>query len=113
LIRASATVNLNVRSQKFLFHLLIELSLSTTSMISSRQRSQDIITIEQQYDKFKLPKLPKKFRDLLTVINIINALIDKNKQQQYVKQCLEQSYNILGQNLKITEDDVQTSYTLF
>ncbi|CAF2798974.1 unnamed protein product [Rotaria sp. Silwood2] len=82
-------------------------------LVLQRQHSQDIVTIEQQYDKFKLSKFPEKFRDLLTVINIINALIDKNKQQQYFKQLLEQSYNILGQNLKITEDDVQTSYTLF
>ncbi|CAF3581442.1 unnamed protein product [Rotaria sp. Silwood1] len=131
LIRASKTINLNVRSQNFIFHLLIELSLSTTSMVSpitrtlqtvvmdltflllQKQYSQNSITIEQQDNKLKLPEFPEKFRHLLTAIDIINALIDKNKQQQYLKQFLEQSYNILGQNLKITDDDVQISNTFF
>ncbi|CAF1253694.1 unnamed protein product [Rotaria sordida] len=131
LIRSSKTINLNVRSQNFLFHLLIELSLSTTSIINpatrtlqtvvmdliflllQRQHSQDSVTTEQQYDKFKLSEFPEKFRDLLTAIDIISVLIDKNKQQQYFKQFLEQSCDILDHNFKITEDDVQTSHTLF
>ncbi|CAF1248084.1 unnamed protein product [Rotaria sordida] len=133
LIRASKTINLNARSQKFLVHLFIELSLFTTSMscpiirtlqtavmdltflFLQRQRSQDIITTEQLYDKFefKLPEFPKNFRNLLTVMNVINVLIDKNKHKQYLKQFSDPSYNIVDGNLEITQDDIQNSNTYF
>jgi hypothetical protein len=128
-MRASKAINLNARSQNFLFHLLIELSLSPTSMNSpvkrtfqtvvtdlaflflQRQCSQDIVTIEQQYDKFefKLPEFPEQFRDLLTVINIINILIDKTKHKQF----LAPSCNIFDKDLEITEDDFQNSNAYF
>ncbi|CAF1293234.1 unnamed protein product [Rotaria sordida] len=133
LMRTSKNINLNVKSQNFLFHLLIELFLFTETMISpitqklqnavmditflllQRQHSHESVTIQQRlYHKFQLPELPEKFHDLLTAIDIINTLIDKNKQQQqYLKRFLEQSYNILDRNFRITDDDIQTSNKFF
>ncbi|CAF4751629.1 unnamed protein product [Rotaria sp. Silwood1] len=133
LIQASQTFNLNVRSQNFFFHLLNELLLITVSMSSpvtrtlqtivmdlvflliKRQSSQDTMTTERQNEKFEfeLAECSQNFHDLVIVINIIEALIDKSKHTQYPKQFIEQTYDILSENPKYTSDDFQKSNTLF
>ncbi|CAF3947497.1 unnamed protein product, partial [Rotaria sordida] len=133
LIQASKTFNLNVRSQKFLFHLLNELLLITTPITSpttrtlqtivmdliflliQRQTSQDRMTIEQQNEQFKfeLAECSQNFRDQIIIINIIEALTDKSKHIPYPKQFIEQTYDILSENPKFTSDDFQKSNILF
>jgi hypothetical protein len=116
LIQSSQSFYLNERSQNFFFHLLIELSLPITSMNSPATRTLHTIVMDLIFillQRQNSQKFPQNFRDLITVIDIIHALTDKSKQKEYPKQLFERSRELLGENLKLTKDDIENSNESF
>ncbi|CAF4626825.1 unnamed protein product, partial [Rotaria sp. Silwood1] len=60
-----------------------------------------------------LAACPENVRNLLTLIDIIDALIDKNKQKSLPEAFLKQSNDLLDDNNNITADDFEKSNNYF
>ncbi|CAF1287564.1 unnamed protein product [Didymodactylos carnosus] len=61
----------------------------------------------------ELGAFPQNFRDLLIVIDVLNALTDKTKQMRFPEAFCAQSHVILGDSFQFTQDDIDKSNNHF
>ncbi|CAF5040646.1 unnamed protein product, partial [Rotaria sp. Silwood1] len=83
------------------------MSQSNCSTKSLRIALIDLIFVlltKQKIQKIEL-KLPKQIQDLFITINVIIALTDQTKQTLLPEDFLQQSNDILGNNIQLNQDD--------
>ncbi|UJR20292.1 hypothetical protein I4U23_023423 [Adineta vaga] len=111
LSQASRNFQLNRSIQDFSIELLITLSSDESKTKdnltkSLRQALMDFVfVIFMKQHSSRLTDLPQNIRDLYTVINVINALIDPTKQAHLPEIFFIQSKHILGNVLQINRDE--------
>ncbi|CAF3267522.1 unnamed protein product [Rotaria sp. Silwood2] len=113
---------LNLSIQSFLFHLFLELPPNSTLLNSQIMRTFHIslmdcifLLIEKNSinEINKLYKLPKNFYDLLMIIDVINALLDKTQRTLFPDSFLMESINLLGDVFQLRKEDVEQSNNYF
>ncbi|CAF5148885.1 unnamed protein product, partial [Rotaria sp. Silwood1] len=112
LLHTNEHFNLNNEIQQFCIQLLVELSSKTMSQSNCSTKSLRIALIDlifvlltkQKIQKIEL-KLPKQIQDLFITINVIIALTDQTKQTLLPEDFLQQSNDILGNNIQLNQDD--------
>ncbi|CAF3962695.1 unnamed protein product [Rotaria sp. Silwood2] len=123
LIRASEKFHLNKQMIDFLFQLLIELSNNELSMKKFRLIVMDIfyvLWIRQKNQcvinnhlEATLAACPENVRNLWTLIDFIDALVDKSKQKPLPEAFRTQLNTILDNDNNITADDFNKSHSHF
>ncbi|CAF2960714.1 unnamed protein product, partial [Rotaria sp. Silwood2] len=122
LIQMSQHFQLNLSIQSFLFHLFLELPPNSTLLNSQIMRTFHIslmdcifLLIEKNSinEINKLYKLPKNFYDLLMIIDVINALLDKTQRTLFPDSFLMESINLLGDVFQLRKEDVEQSNNYF
>ncbi|CAM4974073.1 unnamed protein product [Rotaria socialis] len=123
LIQASDHFNLSTTIQQFFFRLFTELQPNSTSittqimrtfqiaimdfvfLLTEKQKSQSVSTELTN----QISALPQSFHDLLIIVDVINALTDKNKQTLFPELFIIQSIILLGENHQFTSVDIEQS----
>ncbi|CAF3391857.1 unnamed protein product [Rotaria sp. Silwood2] len=79
-------------------------------LVFERQKYRSIVANQFEFD---VARFSENFHNLLTLVDVINALTDKTKQSTFSDKFILQSSVLLGINNQFNQDDTEQSNTSF